>query len=197
MDRDYDQTEHERVSNAIHWVCDDIAELLISKNKQYGNSALNPVRIFARGLDRTAQMNVRLDDKLSRIQLGDPDTEDEDVERDILGYLVLKAVAVLMDEGNEGILNGTAQIHGAVSARLRENQRILETAINGVPGCEGFDGTPESAAGFAAQLIGRLARLYKENPMHYIEDEHDKSAPVPKGSDAAYAEAEPGPGGRG
>jgi hypothetical protein len=71
--------------------CDFIAEFLIEKNRKYGNSVLEPVRIFSRA-DPIEQINVRADDKLSRIKSGQED-EDEDSELDLLGYLVFKRIA--------------------------------------------------------------------------------------------------------
>lgn len=72
---------------------------LIEKNDAYGDSALNPVRCFARDLDAEAQIRVRLDDKLSRIMRGElkfgSDVAAEDVMRDLLGYLVLYRIAQL------------------------------------------------------------------------------------------------------
>lgn len=70
---------------------DGIADLLIAKNKAYGDSALNPIRVFSKS-DRIEQLNVRIDDKISRIQRG-TDFEDEDTERDLIGYLILKLIA--------------------------------------------------------------------------------------------------------
>lgn len=74
----------------IRQVCDEVAELLVAKNTAYGDSALNPVRIFSKA-DPLEQLNVRLDDKLSRLARGQ--AAGEDVEWDLLGYLVLKQVA--------------------------------------------------------------------------------------------------------
>ena len=76
---------------AIAEVCDEIKELLLEKNRKYGNSALNPCRIFARS-DRLEQIRVRIDDKLNRIKNEQSD-EDEDVVKDLIGYLVLFMVA--------------------------------------------------------------------------------------------------------
>lgn len=75
-------------------VCDDIKELLLEKNAKYGNSALNPVRIFSS--DSTiGQLLVRIDDKLSRIKRGSGlVASDEDVINDLIGYLVLLKVAL-------------------------------------------------------------------------------------------------------
>ncbi len=71
--------------------CERIADLLISKNKKYGNSALDPVRIFST-VDRLEQLRVRIDDKLSRISNGSLE-EDEDVVQDLIGYLILYRIA--------------------------------------------------------------------------------------------------------
>jgi len=69
-------------------VLDEVKEVLLEKNRKYGDSARNPVRMFSRA-DPEEQLRVRIDDKLSRIQRGDPDEEDEDVILDLMGYLVL------------------------------------------------------------------------------------------------------------
>lgn len=76
---------------AIAQTCDEIKEMLLGKNRKYGNSALDPVRIFSKA-DPIEQINVRIDDKLSRIASAQSD-EDEDVEKDLVGYLILKRVA--------------------------------------------------------------------------------------------------------
>ena len=65
--------------------------LLIEKNRKYGDSALNPARIFSKA-DNVAQLHTRIDDKLSRIKNAQDD-EDEDVIADLIGYLVLLTVA--------------------------------------------------------------------------------------------------------
>jgi len=75
----------------IATTCDDIKALLLEKNRKYGDSALNPVRIFSKS-DPVEQIKVRLDDKLSRIRNQQSD-EDEDVIDDAIGYLVLLKVA--------------------------------------------------------------------------------------------------------
>lgn len=71
--------------------CDKLKEKLLAKNRKYGDSAINPVRMFSKA-DPIEQINVRIDDKLSRIA-NRQDDEDEDVEFDLIGYFVLKRVA--------------------------------------------------------------------------------------------------------
>ena len=65
--------------------------MLIEKNRKYGDSALNPARIFSKA-DNVAQLHTRIDDKLNRIKNAQDD-EDEDVIADLIGYLVLLTVA--------------------------------------------------------------------------------------------------------
>jgi len=67
-----------------------IAKLLLEKNAAYGDSALNPVRVFSQA-DPIEQIKVRLDDKLSRLSRGS--AGGEDVELDLLGYIVLLRIA--------------------------------------------------------------------------------------------------------
>lgn len=71
--------------------CDEIKELLLEKNRKYGDSALNPVRVFSKA-GPVEQIKVRLDDKISRLRNQQSD-EDEDVIMDLLGYLILLRVA--------------------------------------------------------------------------------------------------------
>lgn len=72
--------------------CDEVKELLLEKNKKYGDSALNPVRIFSKSpIDE--QIKVRIDDKLSRLQSTDWKDDDEDVILDLIGYLHLLRIS--------------------------------------------------------------------------------------------------------
>lgn len=70
---------------------DRIANILLAKNKAYGDSALNPVRVFSKA-DREEQLYVRIDDKISRIQRG-TDFATEDTIDDLIGYLILLKIA--------------------------------------------------------------------------------------------------------
>ena len=85
----------------ISGVCDDIKELLIHKNRKYGNSALKPNRIFSK-CSGTEQLLVRIDDKLNRIMKGAGLlATDEDVVNDLIGYLVLLKISMESDKHNE------------------------------------------------------------------------------------------------
>ena len=85
----------------IEKVCDEIKELLISKNRKYGNSALKPNRIFSK-CSATEQLLVRIDDKLNRIMKGAGLlATDEDVINDLIGYLVLLKISMAYEKSNE------------------------------------------------------------------------------------------------
>lgn len=75
----------------IKRVCDQVTDLLISKNRSYGDSALHPSRIFSKA-DNVEQLLVRIDDKLSRIQNGHDWPGDNEID-DLLGYLILLKIA--------------------------------------------------------------------------------------------------------
>jgi hypothetical protein len=66
----------------------EIKDLLVSKNKKYGNSALEPLGVFSQ-LSPEEGLFVRIDDKLKRIKNGSLQKDDEDVINDLIGYLVL------------------------------------------------------------------------------------------------------------
>ena len=70
-----------------------VRNLLIEKNRKYGNAALDPVGVFSKA-DAIECIKIRLDDKLARMRSHQSD-EDEDVELDTLGYLLLLRIARL------------------------------------------------------------------------------------------------------
>ena len=108
----------------ISGVCDDIKELLIHKNRKYGNSALQPNRIFSK-CSATEQLLVRIDDKLNRIMKGAGLlANDEDVVNDLIGYLVLLKISMESDKQNE-ILDIATSIYGK---GIRSEANILDHA---------------------------------------------------------------------
>ena len=115
---------------AISYVCDDIKELLIHKNRKYGDSALKPCRVFSKA-SPTEQLLVRIDDKLNRIMKGAGLlATDEDVVNDLIGYLVLLKISMTSDKNHE-ILDTARAIYGdgisSGNIELR-SQEILDHA---------------------------------------------------------------------
>lgn len=86
----------------IATICDQIKELLLEKNRKYGDSALNPLRVFSKS-DPLEAIRVRMDDKLSRIRAMDPN-DSEDAYLDLLGYLVLYRVALMQQNRMDDFL---------------------------------------------------------------------------------------------
>ena len=87
-----DNQEMSQTAVLIAKICDDIRDLLLKKNQAYGNSALEPIRVFSKA-NSCEQSLVRIDDKLNRIKQGaNILSEDEDVLQDLIGYLILLKV---------------------------------------------------------------------------------------------------------
>lgn len=83
---------------AVRAECAAVANMLVEKNRAYGNSALDPVRVFSKA-SAEEQLLVRIDDKLSRLARGSD--AGEDVVLDLLGYLILLRVARQKAKSNE------------------------------------------------------------------------------------------------
>ena len=86
--------------NALRAECMEISNLLVSKNRAYGDSAVEPISVAAcEDYDALEKIAVRIDDKLARMRnLGGlarclADTEAEDTGKDLIGYLILARVA--------------------------------------------------------------------------------------------------------
>lgn len=78
------------VAQQITEECAGLRDMLLEKNRAYGNSALDPLRVFSKA-SSVEQILVRIDDKLSRLARGA--AAGEDVELDLLGYLILLRIA--------------------------------------------------------------------------------------------------------
>ena len=74
--------------NRLDRAAKKITDLLKSKNKAYGNTALNPTNIFSK-LSSTEAICARIDDKLARISNKGIHDETEDTVDDLIGYLFL------------------------------------------------------------------------------------------------------------
>ena len=77
--------------NKILEACLEVAHMLIDKNISYGNSALEPARIFSIA-DSAEQLKVRIDDKLNRVKNNQGFAGDNDID-DLIGYLILLKIS--------------------------------------------------------------------------------------------------------
>jgi hypothetical protein len=78
-------------------VCQELSYFLKGKQKAYGNSVPDPLCVFSKA-DAMERIGVRLDDKLSRLARGN--NAGEDVELDIIGYLILKRAILKFNKKN-------------------------------------------------------------------------------------------------
>lgn len=70
-----------------------VQEMLISKNKAYGSSALEPLNIFSKGKPSDS-LCARIDDKLARIKNVGISDKTEDTVFDLVGYLILLMISI-------------------------------------------------------------------------------------------------------
>lgn len=66
----------------------NVGNLLKSKNEAYGNTSLNPPKIFSK-LDSSEAICARIDDKIMRIKNRGLVSATEDTLTDLIGYLLL------------------------------------------------------------------------------------------------------------
>lgn len=74
-------------------VLDGMKNLLLYKNKKYGDSAINPKKIFYKG-DSTNSILIRLDDKIGRVMSNPDDKPRVNDIADIIGYCTLLLVSM-------------------------------------------------------------------------------------------------------
>ena len=84
----------------IKEVITEVKDLLIEKNRAYGDSAINPSNVFSNG-DALDSLGARIDDKLMRIKNVGINDETEDTLIDLIGYLVLYKVALKKEKIDE------------------------------------------------------------------------------------------------
>jgi len=79
--------------NDIVRICDNTKNLLIKKNKAYGDSALNPLGVFGNG-DAVTSLGARMDDKLMRLKSLGMGKDSVDTLYDLHGYITLLIIAI-------------------------------------------------------------------------------------------------------
>ena len=108
----------------IREIANGVRDLLLEKNAAYGDSALKPANIFAKG-SAVENLACRIDDKLMRIKNRGITADTEDTIQDLIGYLILLKIAIenertqpisydLPDSNTDGqspIYNGSVRTH--------------------------------------------------------------------------------------
>jgi hypothetical protein len=77
----------------IHEIMGAMKDLLLYKNQKYGDSAINPKKIFYKG-DSTNSILIRLDDKLGRVMSNTEEKPRINDVCDIIGYCTLLLISM-------------------------------------------------------------------------------------------------------
>lgn len=107
--------------------CLETAELLVSKNAAYGDSALNPLRMFSKGTPEQ-QILTRIDDKLSRVSRGEE--AGEDVVKDLIGYFILLRIARRRAAGAKAEATSTERPLSPMEALRKISETIKNRAAS-------------------------------------------------------------------
>lgn len=86
-------TELGETQQKIIEMTDAMRDLLLYKNKKYGDSALKPKRIFYKGTTLSSIL-IRLDDKLSRVMENNDKLPRINDVADIIGYCTLLLIGM-------------------------------------------------------------------------------------------------------
>ena len=93
------------MQDKIRKKCDQIRDLLIEKNKSYGNSVFDRGVLFE--VDPMYAIQARINDKLNRIKSKETYMSENDL-MDLTGYLILLQVHI--DEVNNKIKNSIDEV---------------------------------------------------------------------------------------
>lgn len=112
------------VGDLITRECLAVKDLLLAKNKAYGNSFMFPINLFSKAT-AMEQINVRIDDKLNRLKSGkDTDKVPEDTVLDLIGYLILLRVLQKVDEHEKRVIDpGFDKVFDRTHEQLVEDAR--------------------------------------------------------------------------
>jgi hypothetical protein len=82
--------QEERFNELKNSVLNNVSDVLIEKNRRYGNAALEPIGLFYKG-DSTTSITIRIDDKISRVRNAGELRKNDMF--DLLGYSLLLGIS--------------------------------------------------------------------------------------------------------
>lgn len=88
-----DPSKYNVTQQKIKDILSGMTDLLLYKNKKYGDSAINPKKIFYKG-DSTNSILIRLDDKIGRVMSNTEEKPRVNDVADIIGYCTLLLVSM-------------------------------------------------------------------------------------------------------
>ena len=86
-------SNHTDTQEKIIAITEAMRDLLLYKNQKYGDSALQPKRVFYKG-DAVNSILIRLDDKIGRIMANTENTPRINDVADIIGYCTLLLIGM-------------------------------------------------------------------------------------------------------
>jgi hypothetical protein len=123
-------------ADKIREIANGVRDLLLEKNAAYGDSALKPANIFAKG-SAVENLACRIDDKLMRIKNRGITGDTEDTIQDLIGYLILLKIAIENERNqptsnnlSERNTNGHSQLYNS-EVRFVKNLDWWETPTAG------------------------------------------------------------------
>jgi len=136
----------------IKRIANGVRDLLLEKNAAYGDSALKPANIFAKG-SAVENLACRIDDKLMRIKNRGITGDTEDTIQDLIGYLILLKIAIENER--------TQPTDNNISERNTDRQPVVhnrrfsakpnldwwETSSTSSTGSQWSEGSKEKASG--------------------------------------------------
>lgn len=126
-------------ADKIKQIANGVRDLLLEKNAAYGDSALKPANIFAKG-SAVENLACRIDDKLMRIKNRGITGDTEDTIQDLIGYLILLKIAI-ENERNQPTGNNLPE-------RNADRQPILHNSrISAKPNIDWWQASSTSSTG--------------------------------------------------
>jgi hypothetical protein len=113
----------ENSSDKIKRIGAEVTNLLLQKNAAYGDSALHPANIFAKG-SAVDNLCCRIDDKLMRIKNRGIDDKTEDTLLDLIGYFILLKISIENNSNNTNYESDGLKGNGLQEC-IREEGSIL------------------------------------------------------------------------
>ena len=139
-------------ADKIREIANGVRDLLLEKNKAYGDSALKPANIFAKG-SAVENLACRIDDKLMRIKNRGITGDTEDTIQDLIGYLILLKIAIENERTQpisydlpDSNTDGQSQIYNG-SVRTHKNLDWWETPSTSTTSKIRREGSEEKASG--------------------------------------------------
>jgi len=143
-----------KTQNSIKWTCNGIRDLLLSKNKAYGDSAIEPDNIFSK-LDSAQAICARIDDKLSRIKNVGLNDATEDTLDDLVGYLILLKIARSNTTANVTVFTMCNCVKGCTMCSIE-----CDCVCNSAPKNHNADGTfADHSEGYAPPWSHEIERV--------------------------------------